>query len=129
MYFPFRYCLLTLYVVLVVYLQVQNIFSLALVSRARRTEVLVVYLQVFRLSAAASIVYDLAVNIEGEICLPIERDEVEDVDCHPEKGDGDVKIWTIVDVVPVVPGSLEYLANVDFGCVDGADGTAWTLVP
>ena len=55
MYFPFRYCLLTLYVVFVVYLQVQNIFSLALVSRARRTEVFIVYLQVFRLSAAASI--------------------------------------------------------------------------
>ena len=32
--------------------------SLALVSRARRTEVLVVYLQVFRLSAAASIGYE-----------------------------------------------------------------------
>ena len=68
MYFPFRYCLLTLYVVLVVYLQVQNTFSLALVSRARRTEVLVVYLQVFRLSAAASIPRDaVAQAIRGII--------------------------------------------------------------
>ena len=66
MYFPFRYCLLTLYVVLVVYLQVQNTFSLALVSLARRTEVLVVYLQVFRLSAAASIGYEPCSPIEAE---------------------------------------------------------------
>ena len=67
-------------------------------------------------------VHHMTVDIEGEVGLPIERDEVEDVDGDPRERDGDVEVWAVVGaMVAVVPGSSKYLVDIDLGRGNGTD--------